>query len=101
MALTKEVLFSFFPKCTHARYRTLIRVFSSLDKVWEAELDDFKKTKWQDNIIHEFKEVANYNLEDAILTMMGLDPYHKQEHYGTRVRELIKENLSEKKKKNN
>jgi len=53
-----------------------------------------------DNIIHEFKEVANYNLEDAILTMMGLDPYHKQEHYGTRVRELIKENLLEKIKKN-
>jgi len=52
-----------------------------------------------DNIIHEFKEVANHNLEDSILTMLGLDPYHKQEHYGTRVRELIKESLIEKNKK--
>jgi len=31
--------------------------------------------------------------------MMGIDSYHKQEHYGTRVCELIKENLLEKEKK--
>ena len=52
--LSKEVLFSFFPKCTHTRYRTLIRVFSSLEHAWTAELDDLKKTKWQDDIIAEF-----------------------------------------------
>jgi len=52
-----------------------------------------------DAIIDEFKEVPNYDLEDFILTMMGLDPYHKQEYYGIRVNELIKENLLEKEKK--
>ncbi|MBU1177522.1 MAG: hypothetical protein ABIG88_02435 [Patescibacteria group bacterium] len=52
-----------------------------------------------DNIIDEFKTIPNYDLEDTILTMLGIDPYHKQEHYGTRVRDLIKVNLLEEEKK--
>jgi len=52
-----------------------------------------------DNIIAEFREVPDYDLGDVILTMLGIDPYHKQEHYGTRVRELIKEKLLAKEKK--
>ena len=52
-----------------------------------------------DEIIDEFKEVPNHDLEDFILTMMGLDRYYKQEHYGTRTSELIRENLLAKEKK--
>ena len=52
-----------------------------------------------DDIIYEFKEVPNYDLEDIILTMLGIDPYYKQEYYGIRVYELIREQELAKEKK--
>jgi len=52
--LSKEVLFSYFPKRTQKRYKTLLKTFGSLDIAFTAEFDEFKKTKWEDNLIHEF-----------------------------------------------
>ncbi|MBT5262713.1 MAG: DNA-protecting protein DprA [Candidatus Magasanikbacteria bacterium] len=52
--LPKEVLFSYFPKNTRARYNKLIEIFSSLDTAWLAQKKDFKETKWKKELIDEF-----------------------------------------------
>jgi len=52
-----------------------------------------------DNIISKFKEFQDYDLENTILLMLGIDPGHKQDYYGVKVRELIKEKLLEEKEK--
>ncbi|MBU0660555.1 DNA-processing protein DprA [Patescibacteria group bacterium] len=70
MSLSKEVLFSFFPKCTHARYKSLLQIFSSLDQAWQAELDELKATKWPDAIIHEFLSWRDKVDEDRIIKIL-------------------------------
>ena len=49
-----------------------------------------------DDIIYEFKNVPNYDLDNAILTMLGIDSFDKREFYGVEVCELIKDNILEK-----
>jgi len=52
--MKREILLSFFPKITVKRYREMLGIFSSLDDVWQAEFDELKKIKWEDNLVHEF-----------------------------------------------
>lgn len=52
--MRKEVLLAHFPKITPKRYQQLLAAFSSLDQVWEAEFDEFKKIGFDDTLIHEF-----------------------------------------------
>lgn len=53
--MRKEILLSYFSKITTKRYQDLLKAFSSLDKAFEAEFGDMKKTlPWEDGLIHEF-----------------------------------------------
>ncbi|MFA6427781.1 MAG: DNA-processing protein DprA [Candidatus Magasanikbacteria bacterium] len=52
--MNKEILLAHFPKITVKRYRDLLGVFSSIENVWRAEFDELKKTRWDDQLVHEF-----------------------------------------------
>lgn len=64
--LPKEVLLSHFPKHTHKRYQAMMSVFSSLERLWQAEFDDIKKTGLDDNLIGEFLEWRDSLNEEVI-----------------------------------
>ncbi|MFH0857168.1 MAG: DNA-processing protein DprA [Candidatus Magasanikbacteria bacterium] len=64
--LSKEVLFTYYPKYTVQRYKTLIRVFSCLENAWNAEFDEMKKTDWDNNLIHEFLTWKDHLDESAL-----------------------------------
>jgi len=65
--LSKEVLFTYYPKYTVQRYKTLIRVFSCLENAWNAEFDELKKTDWDNNLIHEFLTWKDHIDEPALI----------------------------------
>jgi DNA processing protein len=52
--MRKEALIQYFPKFTLHRYQKLIKAFSTLEKAWQAEFDELRKTGWRDELIHEF-----------------------------------------------
>jgi len=52
--MNKEGLLAFFPRITVKRYHQLISVFSSLDEAWQADANEFKKIKWNEQLIEEF-----------------------------------------------
>ena len=55
--MKKEGLFSFFPFATPKRYQELLRIFGSIDNVWDIPISDFLRlTKWKPEVVHNFFE---------------------------------------------
>lgn len=52
--MAPEALLAYFPKLTHKRYQDLIRVFSSLEDVWQARPGALKQMGWDDELTAEF-----------------------------------------------
>ena len=52
--MKKEILFAHFEKITVKRFSSICRNFASLEDAWHAEFDDFRKIKWDDELIHSF-----------------------------------------------
>lgn len=60
----KEGVFAFFSGATVARYKTLLRLFSSLDNAFSASEKELQETNWPDDIIQSFllwREQVDYH----------------------------------------
>ncbi|HAT03692.1 MAG TPA: DNA-protecting protein DprA [Candidatus Magasanikbacteria bacterium] len=74
--MKKEILLSYFPKITIKRYRELLGIFSSLEEAWDAEFDELKKMRWDDNLIHEFLTWREKVDEEKIQTILDHEGIH-------------------------
>ncbi|PIT86530.1 MAG: DNA-protecting protein DprA [Candidatus Magasanikbacteria bacterium CG10_big_fil_rev_8_21_14_0_10_43_6] len=53
--MKKEILISFFPYMTHARYQQLLRAYGSLDVAWHASAEEIeKKAGWKKELAETF-----------------------------------------------
>lgn len=65
-----DILFSYFPKNSHKRYRDLVEKFGSLDAAWSVDRRDLMTLPWEEKLVQEFwlwKEDIN---EEKILTTL-------------------------------
>ncbi|PIZ94470.1 MAG: DNA-protecting protein DprA [Candidatus Magasanikbacteria bacterium CG_4_10_14_0_2_um_filter_37_12] len=71
--MDKQILLSYFPKITVNRYQQLLAVFYSLDEVWKANLEELKKSKWNEEIITEFINWRKKIDEDKIQKILDIE----------------------------